>query len=173
MFFSLKALILSGVLTAFCIILLNASLGDANSYAKSYDSRIGFYAERLDTLSRITSWKQRMLLRHVANVSIPTWIAEHRRATDTILLPPKEYADQYMKADAVWTDPRIFTYMAGFQPVIAWADTMRRKQANAFIALEPRAITIARPGGLVNIDSLINEYQQAVREVRLLKKVSQ
>ncbi|MCO6466806.1 MAG: hypothetical protein J5I53_09345 [Bradyrhizobiaceae bacterium] len=173
MFFSLRALILTGVVTAFCLVLFNASLGDVNSYAKAYDSRIGFYAERIDTFARISSWKQRMLLRHVANSSIPTWIAENRRATDTILLPPKEYADQYMKADAVWTDPRIFTYMAGFQPVIAWADTSRRHLANAFIALEPRAITLARKGGSINLDSLMNEYQQAIVQRRTLGRGAQ
>lgn len=170
MFFSVKALILAGILTLFCIVLINAPFGELNSYARSYDARIGLYTEKLEELSRISSWKQRMLLRHVANASIPFWIAEHRRSTDTILLPPKEYADKYIKADAVWTDPRIFTYMAGFQPIVAWADTVRRHKANTFIALEPAAITLVREGGQIDIDSLLREYNQAIAEARVSAK---
>jgi hypothetical protein len=163
MFFSFRGLVLTAIMLVFILVLFNARMDDLNVYARAYENRIGLYSEKIDSLTRITSWKQRMLLRHVANASIPFWIAENRRETDTILLPPAAYADRYIKAQAIWTDPRIFAYMAGFLPVIAWDDTVRRNQANAFIALEPAAITITRRGGSVNIDSLLAEYETAAK----------
>lgn len=169
MFFTVRALILSAVTVLLLSLLYNADLGDLNVYSKAYQARIGFYADRIDSLTRIRSWKQRMLLRHVANAHIPQWIAENRRPTDTILLPPASYAQKYIKADVVWTDPRIFTYMAGFQPIVAWTDTVRRRSANTFIALEPMAITLARPNGSVNIDSLLQEYERSEQESQRLR----
>ena len=163
MFFSVRSLILTIVTVALLTVLYQAHLGTLNVYARAYDSRIGFYSEKLDSLMRISSWNTRMLMRHVANAHIPQWIAANRRVTDTILLPPPEYANRYISVQASWTDPRIFTYMAGFTPVVAWNDTARRGMANAYIALEPQAITITRPGGSINIDSLLHEYQAAVQ----------
>ncbi len=169
MFFTVRALILSAILLVFLLLLYNAELGELNSYARSHKERIGFYAERIDSFMTITSWKQRMLMRHVANAYVPTWIASNRRDTDVVLLPPMAYASRYQTAQAIWTDPRIFTYMAGFQPIVAWTDTARRHKANAFIALDPPNITLTRPGGSVNIDSLLKEYEAAERDSASLR----
>ena len=101
------------------------------------------------------------MLRHVANYYIPTWIADNKRPGDTILLPPAEYSAPYISVQPVWTDPRIFTYFAGFQPIIAYTDTARRQSANAWVVLQPETIYIARRGGNFDIDSLLRVYQDA------------
>ncbi len=159
--FSLRSLILAIVMGLFVTVLINADLGGWNTYSMAYDSRIGFYAERLDTFTRISSWRKRNFMRHVGNVEIPLWITENMRPGDTILLPPKEYADQFLNVPAIWTDARIFTYFAGFQPIVAFDDTARWNKVNAFIALEPRSISIARRGGPTNLDSLLAVYRSA------------
>lgn len=160
-FFTLKAVILTAVMIAFYIVLISAELGGWNTYAMAYDSRIGFYAERIDTFAHIGSWRQRMFMRHVANYEIPLWIAENRRPGDTILLPPAEYADQYLTVKSSWTDPRIFTYFADFQPIVAYTDTARRASVNAYIALGKQSISIVRKGSSTNIDSLLSVYEGA------------
>ncbi len=159
--FSLRSLILAMIMGLFITILINADLGGWNTYSMAYDARIGFYAERLDTFTKVSSWRKRNFMRHVGNVEIPLWITENMRPGDTILLPPKEYADKYLNVPAIWTDARIFTYFAGFQPIVAFDDTARRSKANAYIALEPRSISIARRGGGTNLDSLMNVYRSA------------
>jgi hypothetical protein len=146
---------------AFATLLTDASLDGVNTYASAYQARIQFYADRIDSLSHISSWSQRLFLRHVGNYEIPAWIAANRRSSDTILLPPAEYADRYLSTKSYWTDPRIFIYFAGFVPVVAYDDVHRRAKANAFIALEPQAISIVRPGGSTNIDSLLDVYEGA------------
>ena len=160
-FFSLRGLILALIMIGFASILKNAELGGINTYAVAYDARIGFYSDKLDSLSQISSWRQRMFLRHVANYEIPLWIAENKRPGDTILLPPAEYSAPYIVAQTIWTDPRIFTYFAGFQPIIAYSDTVRRQNANAWVVLQPQAIYLARRGGRFDIDSLLRVYQDA------------
>ena len=157
-FFTLKGLLLAACTLAFYSVLINVEFAGKNSYAKAYDSRIGFYAERIDSLSKIGSWRERLFMRHVSNHFIPTWIAENRRPTDTILLPPAGYANKYMKADAIWTDPRIFTYFTNFQPIIAYTDTARWHKANSWILLEEGSLYITRRGGNYDIDSLIDVY---------------
>lgn len=161
--FSLRSLVMAMIMGAFITVLINADLGGWNTYSMAYDARIGFYAERLDTFTKISSWRKRNFMRHVGNVEIPLWITENMRPGDTILLPPKEYADKFLNVPAIWTDARIFTYFAGFQPIVAFDDTARRHKANAFIALEPRSISIARRGGGTNLDSLMQVYTAARR----------
>ena len=142
-------------------LLTRYDLNGVNSYAASYQSRIEFYSDRIDSLSRVSRWPERMFLRHVANYEIPNWIARNRRPEDVILLPPRAYAAGYLQADPVWTDPRIFTYMAGFQPVVAWTDEDRRSDVNTWVALEPGSIALVRRGGGTDIDSLLNEYRRS------------
>ena len=160
-FFSLKSVVLTGIMIAFYTLLITADLGGLNTYALAYKSRIGFYAEKIDSFATISSWRQRMFLRHMANYEIPVWLAENKRPTDTILLPPAEYADQFLPMKSIWTDPRVFTYFADFQPIVAYADTARRSSVNAYIALGEKSIAIVRPGGRTNIDSLLSEYERA------------
>lgn len=161
-FFTLRGLLLAGVMLALYTVLTRYDLNGLNSYAASYQSRIEFYSDRIDSLSRVSSWQQRMFLRHVANYEIPTWISRNRRPGDVILLPPREYAAAYLQADPTWTDPRIFTYMAGFQPIVAWTDTARWSQVNTWIALESGSIALVRRSGTTDIDSLLSVYRQSL-----------
>jgi len=101
-----------------------------------------------------------MFMRHVANVEIPKYAVNHLRPGDTLLLPPIGYGNKYMKTNAVWTDPRIFTYMIGFQPIVSYADVARRNSATAFVVLDKNQIWIAHRGGRTNIDSLLQVYEQ-------------
>ena len=160
-FFSLKSLILAAAMLALFTILTRYPLGGANTYATSYASRIEFYSDRIDSLAHISSWRQRQFLRHVGNYEIPLWISEHRRQSDVIQLPPRAYAARYLQVEPTWTDPRIFTYFAGFQPIVAWSDTARRATANTWITLEAGSIALVRRDGTVNIDSLLSVYRQA------------
>jgi hypothetical protein len=95
----------------------------------------------------------------MANLEIPEYIVSKLRPGDTLLLPPIEYGSQFMVTKALWTDPRIFTWMVGFQPVVAWRDTARRSSANTFVVLEANTIWLTRPGGSTNIDSLLDVYR--------------
>lgn len=160
-FFTLRGLILAAVMLAVYTVLTRYDLNGANSYAASYQSRIEFYSDRIDSLSRVSRWPERMFLRHVANYEIPNWIARNHRPEDVILLPPRGYAAAYLQADPVWTDPRIFTYMAGFQPIVAWTDDARRSEVNTWVALGPGSIALVRRGGSTNIDSLLSVYSQS------------
>ena len=160
-FFTLRGLILAAVMLAIYTVLTRYDLNGLNPYGASYQSRIEFYSDRIDSLSRVSTWPRRMFMRHVANYEIPNWIARNRQASDVILLPPRAYAGQYLQADPTWTDPRIFTYMAGFQPIVAWTDTARWAQVNTWVALESGSISLVRRDGPTNIDSLMNVYRQA------------
>jgi len=160
--FSLRGLILTIIMVVVLTLLISADFGGANTYATAYDARIGLYGDKLDSLNKIRSWKQRLFMRHVANVEIPTYIANHMRPTDVLLLPPMAYGNRYMKTNAIWTDPRIFAWMVGFHPVVAWSDTSRRKLANAFVVLTANQVWIARRNGATNIDSLLNEYERGL-----------
>lgn len=156
--FSLRGLILAIVMVAIVSVLISAELNGLNTYATAYDARIGLYGDKLDSLNKIRSWKERLFMRHVANVEIPTYIVGHLRPNDVVLLPPMSYGNRYMKTNAIWTDPRIFAWMVGFHNVVAWNDTTRRSSANAFVVLNENQIWIARRGGQTNIDSLMIEY---------------
>ncbi len=158
-FFSIKAVVLTAVTVLFCLALINVDLSGWNTYSSSYDVRIGFYKRKLDSLTRIKSWHDRMFMRHVANVEIPKYAVSHMQPGDTLLLPPMGYGNKYMKSNAVWTDPRIFTYMIGFQPIVAYSNIERRSSANTFIVLDKNQIWIARRGGTTNIDSLLKVYE--------------
>lgn len=160
-FFTVRAVILAAVMLTVVTVLPRYDLGGWNPYAPSYQSRIEFYADRMDSLVRVSTWRERLFLRHVGNYEIPMWIATHRRATDVIQLPPRSYAARYLQADPIWTDPRIFTYFADFQPIVAWTDLPRRPLANTWVALEPGGIALVRRDGTTNIDSLLQEYQRS------------
>ncbi len=156
--FSLRGLILAIAMVVIITVLISAEFNGFNTYATAYDARIGLYGDKLDSLNKIRSWKERLFMRHVANVEIPTYIVNHMRPTDLVLLPPMSYAGRYMTSNAIWTDPRIFTWMVGFQNIVAWNDSTRRSSANAFVVLNENQIWIARRGGQTNIDSLLIEY---------------
>lgn len=156
--FSLRGLILTIFMIVIVTVVITAEFGGINTYASAYDARIGLYGDKLDSLNKIRSFKERLFMRHVANVEIPTYIVNHMRPTDRVLLPPMTYAGRYMTSNAIWTDPRIFTWMVGFHNIVAWADTARRASANAFVVLNENQIWIARRGGQTNIDSLLIEY---------------
>lgn len=161
-FFTIPAVILTAYMV-FCIWLLIGALSDsdANPYAASYESRIELYRSKLDSLNKIRSVRERIYMRQMANLEIPEYIVSKMRPTDLLLLPPRAYANKFMQTEAIWTDPRIFTWMVGFHNVIAWADTARRRQANAFVVLEANTIWITRPGGSTNIDSLLSVYERS------------
>lgn len=159
-FFSLRSLALAAAMVTFYTIIVSVDFGSMNPYANSYKSRIGLYASKLDTLALITSWKKKMFLRHMANVEIPQYIVQHLQTGDTVLLPPWEYAERYIEVDPTWTDPRVFTYMVGFQPIVAYNDSVRRKSANTYVILEGASIWLAHRGGNTNIDSLLTVYEQ-------------
>lgn len=156
--FSLRSLILTIIMVAVATFLISADLDGANVYASAYDARIGLYGDKLDSLNKIRSWRDRIFMRHVANYEIPTYIVNHLRVGDTVLLPPMQYGNRYMRTNAIWTDPRIFTWMVGFAPIVSWNDTTRRASANAYVVLTANQIWIARRGGSTNIDSLLIEY---------------
>lgn len=163
-FFSLRALTLTIALSLGYVLLINIQIDDINPYQGWYENRIDTYYRRLDSLNKIRSWRDRMMTRHVANYEAPVWIVNHMRDGDTVLLPPRQYAQKFMKADVFWTDPRIFTYMTRLSPIVAYADTARRHTANAFVSLEPRRIALVRRGGNTNIDSLLRLYEEASHE---------
>ncbi len=157
-FFSPRSLTLSLITIAFLTLILSWDAGGYNSYALSYDARLGLYAEKLDSLNKIRQWRERYFMRHVANYEIPQMIRARLRAGDTVLLPPMWYANRYMRTNAIWTDPRIFTWMVGFSPIVSWSDTARRSSANCYVVLDNNMIWVARRGGSTNIDSLLAEY---------------
>lgn len=159
-FFSLPTAIMAVATVAAIWLLVGYSLGGTNPYATSYASRIGLYSTKLDSLNKIRGWRDRIYMRQMANLEIPEYVVRKLRPNDTVLLPPRGYANKYMQTEAVWTDPRIFAWMVGFHNVVSWNDTLRRRHANAFIALESNAIWITRPGGSTNIDSLLLEYER-------------
>jgi hypothetical protein len=155
-------------------VLLTASMGfviwlvlgfqtsnEVNPYAASYEARIELYRSKLDSLNKIRSVRERIYMRQLANLEIPEYIVSKMRPTDLVLLPPRGYANKYMQTEAIWTDPRIFTWMVGFHNVVAWSDTARRSQANAFVVLDANAIWMTRPGGSTNIDSLLHVYARS------------
>lgn len=163
-FFSLRALALTLVLSLGYVVLINVDLGVINPYQGWYENRVDIYYRRLDSLNRIRTWRDRMFARHVANYEAPVWVLNNIRPGDTVLLPPRQYAQCFMTAEVFWTDPRIFTYMTRLSPIVAYADTARRRSANAFLALTPRRIALVRRGGSTNIDSLLRVYEEAAHE---------
>ncbi|MBU3698619.1 MAG: hypothetical protein FGM33_01225 [Candidatus Kapabacteria bacterium] len=158
--FSVRGVSLTIAVMALLTLLVGSYLGDANPYSSSFNARIELYREKLDSLNRIRGWRDRIYMRHVANLEIPEYVVSKLRPNDVLLLPPMEYGNQFMANKAYWTDPRIFTWMVGFQPIVAWRDTARRKQANAYVVLEANTIWITRPGGSTNIDSLLAVYDK-------------
>ncbi len=153
---AILAFIMLGAIYA--LINVGADSG-VNPYAASYQSRIGLYEKKRDSLNKRRQMSERMFARHVANYEIPRYIAPRLRPTDTLLLPPMSYGNRYMRDKAYWTDPRFFAWMVGFHNIVPWNDVARRSQANAYIVLEPNMIWIARRGSPnINIDSLLNEY---------------
>lgn len=159
--FSVRGVILTGLVIAVLTVLVGPYLGRSNPYATSYQARIEFYRQKLDSLNRIRGWRDRIFMRHMANLEIPEYIVSKLRPNDTLLLPPMEYANQFIATKAFWTDPRIFTWMVGFQPVVGWRDTARRRSVNAYVVLEANTIWITRQGGSTNIDSLLAVFEKA------------
>lgn len=158
--FSVRGVILTGLVVAVLTVLVGPYLGEYNPYATSYEARIELYRQKLDSLNRIRGWRDRIYMRHMANLEIPEYIVSKLRPNDTLLLPPMQYASQFMATKAFWTDPRIFTWMVGFQPVVSWRDTARRRSVNAYVVLEANTIWITRPGGSTNIDSLLAVFEK-------------
>ncbi|MFN4908209.1 MAG: hypothetical protein ACK475_06745 [Bacteroidota bacterium] len=158
--FTVRGIALTIGVIAVLTVLVGPYLGEGNPYASSFAARIELYREKLDSLNRIRGWRDRIYMRHMANLEIPEYIVSKLRPNDTLLLPPMEYGNQFMATKAFWTDPRIFTWMVGFQPIVAWSDTARRHKANAYVVLEQNTIWLTRPGGSTNIDSLLQVYER-------------
>jgi len=157
--FTVRGVALTVAVIAILTLLVGPYLGEGNPYSSSFSVRIELYREKLDSLNRIRGWRDRIYMRHMANLEIPEYIVGKLRPNDTLLLPPMEYGNQFMATKAFWVDPRIFTWMVGFQPVVAWRDTARRHSANTFVVLEQNTIWLTRPGGSTNIDSLLQVYE--------------
>jgi hypothetical protein len=161
-FFTIPAVLLTACMGLFLWFVLSfQTADDSNPYAASYEARIELYRSKLDSLNKIRSVRERIYMRQMANLEIPEYIVAKMRPTDLVLLPPRGYANNYMQTEAIWTDPRIFAWMVGLQNVVAWSDTARRNQANAFVVLDANAIWMTRPGGSTNIDSLLHVYARS------------
>jgi hypothetical protein len=161
-FFTIPAVLLTASMGVFIWLVLGfQTSGEINPYASSYEARIELYRSKLDSLNKIRSVRERIYMRQLANLEIPEYIVAKMRPTDVVLLPPRGYANRYMQTEAIWTDPRIFAWMVGFHNVVAWSDTARRSQANAFVVLDANAIWMTRPGGSTNIDSLLHVFARS------------
>lgn len=164
-FFSVPQLVLAVVMVVFCSILINVEMEidknvHYNAYASSYQYRIGLYSKKLDSFALITSFEEKQFARLSNNVLATNYIVSKIQPGDTVLLPPMEYALLYQPNAAFWTDPRIFTYIGGFQPIVAYDDIARRNSANRFVFIDGRTIWLARKGGKYNVDSLLYLYSK-------------
>jgi hypothetical protein len=158
-FWGVKQLFLALAMLA-AVLLVFWPMGNTNPYASAYNARIKLYKEKLDSLTKIRDYTERMFMKHVANVKAPEYISQRLQPGDTVLLPPIEYGNKYQVTEAIWTDPRVFTYMAGFRPIVPYDNVAKRNSANVFVFLDGRRIWLGRRGGAYNIDSLLEEYSQ-------------
>ncbi|MBU3741918.1 MAG: hypothetical protein FGM24_06485 [Candidatus Kapabacteria bacterium] len=162
-FFGVRALALTAAMLVGYWLLISVEIDRVNPYQPFYENRISFYYSKIDTFSRITSLSQRMTLRHSYDYTVPKLVSERLRQGDVLLLPPAAYAEQVTRGNkVVWTDPRIFTYMVGRMPMVAWDDTARRSVANTAILLELNTFEIIRRGDAPQrYDSVVAAYAAA------------
>lgn len=159
-FFSVRSFVLTVILLVGYWLLISVRIDRVNPYEAFHANRIAFYYDRLDTFARVTSLSQRMILRHSYDYNVPFLISQQLGPTDTLLLPPAAYAERYTRGNSVvWTDPRIYTYMVGRSPIVAWDDTLRRSRANTVLALELTMFELIRRGSSQSgFDSVVAEY---------------
>lgn len=159
--FGVRPLVLTVALLVGYWLLISVPIDRVNPYEPFHRNRIAFYYDRLDTFARVTSLSQRMVLRHTYDYNVPYLVRQQMRPGDVLLLPPKEYAERYTRGNSViWTDPRIFTYMVGRSPIVAWDDTARRSKANLVLALELTMFElIRRDASPQRYDSIVAEYR--------------
>lgn len=162
-FFGVRQLGLTVALLVGYWLLISVRVDRVNPYQPFHENRISFYYEKIDTFSRITSLSQRMTLRHSFDYTVPMLVNQRLQPGDLFLLPPAAYAEQYTRGNkVVWTDPRIYTYMVGRSPIVAWDDTARRAQANTVVALELQTFEIIRKAVTPErFDSVMHEYARA------------
>lgn len=163
-FFGVRALALTVALLVGYWLLISTRIERVNPYEPFHENRISFYYDKMDTFSRITSLSQRMTLRHSYDYTVPLLVSERLTPQDVLLLPPAAYAEQFTRGNkVVWTDPRIFTYMVGRTPMVAWDDTARRAMANTAILLELNTFELVRrAAGPDRYDSVLAAYAQAM-----------
>ena len=167
-FFGVRQLALAMALLVGYWLLISVRIDRVNPYEPFHENRISFYYEKIDTFSRITSLSQRMTLRHSFDYTVPMLVTQRMLPGDLFLLPPAAYAEQYTRGNkVVWTDPRIYTYMVGRSPIVAWDDTARRAQANTVVALELQTFEIIRKSDApVRFDSVVQAYARAAAEAK-------
>lgn len=164
--FSVRALVLTAALVVGYWLLISVEVPRVNPYSVWYENRIAFYYDRLDTFAGISSVQKRMFMRHTFNYELCRLISERLKPGDTLLLPPRAYANAMSQGqDAIWTDARIFRYLSNKAvPLIAWEDAARHRQANIIVALEPTAFELVRTRtNRVQYDSVLTVYHLAAK----------
>jgi hypothetical protein len=159
--FSVRSLLLAIAVAVGWWLFIRTEAPLVNPYPIWYENRIKFYYDRLDTFAGIRSLQKRMVMRHTFNYDLCRLIAERLKPGDTLLLPPRAYANQFGQGqEAIFTDARIFRYLSESSvPLVAWEDLQRRSRANIAIALEPTAFELLRRRDVpVRYDSLIAQY---------------
>ncbi|MCU0329780.1 MAG: hypothetical protein MUC47_02250 [Candidatus Kapabacteria bacterium] len=135
-----------------------------NPYQLWWENRLAFYYNKLDSFSKITSPVKKMTMRHAFNFDLIRLIDERLRVGDTLLLPPRAYANSYTDGrEAIWTDVRIYRYLSNSTtPLVAWENVGRRPKANIAVALVNGEFELLRRGDAPErYDSLVAVYQKA------------
>lgn len=137
-----------------------------NPYQLWWENRLEFYYNKLDSFSKITSPVEKMTMRHAFNYDLVRLIDERLRVGDTLLLPPRAYANSYTDGrEAIWTDVRIYRYLSNSTtPLVAWENAGRRPKANIAVALLHGEFELLRRSAAPErYDSLVAVYQKASR----------
>jgi hypothetical protein len=137
-----------------------------NPYELWYEHRLSFYYDSLDSFSRITSPSTKMTMRHAFNYDLVRLIEERLRPGDTLLLPPRSYANALTGGrEAIWTDVRIYRYLSGSTtPLVAWENNERHSKANIAVALEHGVFELLRKGTVPDrFDSLVAVYHRVAQ----------
>lgn len=161
-FFSLRGLAVALAIVAGFLILTRWNIPGINPYERWNENRLGWYYSRMDSLAKITDLPTRYFMRHTFNYSLVTEVTKRLRPGDTLLLPPRRYANSFLGGrEGIWTDVRIFRYLAQQRvPIVAWEDTARRHRANVAIALEPTAFELLQKRRSVpRFDSIVDVYR--------------
>ncbi len=162
--FSVRSLLLAAAVAVGWWLLIRFEATSVNPYPVWYENRVKFYYDRMDTFAGIRSIQKRMFMRHTFNYDLCRLITERLKPGDTLLLPPRPYANRFGQGqEAIFTDARIFRYLSESSvPLVAWEDQARRSRANIAVALEPTAFELLRRRDVpARFDSLIAEYVAA------------
>lgn len=160
--FSVRSLVLAAAVAVGWWALISIEATSVNPYPLWYQNRIQFYYDRMDTFAGIQSIQRRMFMRHTFNYDLCRLINERLKPGDTLLLPPRAYANQFGQGqEAIFTDARIFRYLSESAiPLVAWDDEARRSLANIAVAMEPTAFELLRRRtDPVRYDSLMQVYR--------------